>query len=70
MPMGFGWSRYVLSLSNSLRVFNICGAHDQNEPEVVQGWKGVPRVILTPNIMEFKRLCEAKVCHSPTNKHN
>lgn len=33
----------------------------QNEPEVVQGWKGVPRIILTPNIMEFKRLCEAKV---------
>jgi ATP-dependent NAD(P)H-hydrate dehydratase len=33
----------------------------QNEPEVVQGWKGVPRIILTPNIMEFKRLCQAKV---------
>jgi ATP-dependent NAD(P)H-hydrate dehydratase len=34
----------------------------QNEPEVIQGWKGVPRIILTPNIMEFKRLCQAKVC--------
>jgi ATP-dependent NAD(P)H-hydrate dehydratase len=21
-------------------------------------WPGVPRIILTPNIMEFKRLCE------------
>nr|ODO01223.1 ATP-dependent (S)-NAD(P)H-hydrate dehydratase [Cryptococcus depauperatus CBS 7855] len=30
----------------------------QNEPEVVQDWPGVPRIILTPNVMEFKRLCE------------
>jgi len=29
----------------------------QNEPEVVLNWPGVPRVILTPNVMEFKRLC-------------
>jgi ATP-dependent NAD(P)H-hydrate dehydratase len=60
----------LFSSFHSVRVSSICGANDQNEPEVVQGWKGVPRVILTPNIMEFKRLCEAKVCHSPTNKHN
>lgn len=31
----------------------------QNEPEVVLDWPGVPRVILTPNIMEFKRLCQS-----------
>ncbi|WVF71336.1 ATP-dependent (S)-NAD(P)H-hydrate dehydratase [Kwoniella sp. CBS 6097] len=30
----------------------------QNEPDVVMNWPGVPRVILTPNVMEFKRLCE------------
>ncbi|WWC89158.1 ATP-dependent (S)-NAD(P)H-hydrate dehydratase [Kwoniella dendrophila CBS 6074] len=30
----------------------------QNEPQVVMDWPGVPRVILTPNVMEFKRLCE------------
>lgn len=31
------------------------------EPELVKGWKGVPRIILTPNVMEFKRLTEAVV---------
>ncbi|WWC70168.1 ATP-dependent (S)-NAD(P)H-hydrate dehydratase [Kwoniella pini CBS 10737] len=30
----------------------------QNEPQVVMDWPGVPRIILTPNVMEFKRLCE------------
>lgn len=25
-------------------------------------WPGVPRIVLTPNIMEFKRLCDAMVC--------
>ncbi|WVR06911.1 ATP-dependent (S)-NAD(P)H-hydrate dehydratase [Kwoniella sp. DSM 27419] len=30
----------------------------QNEPNVVMDWPGVPRIILTPNVMEFKRLCE------------
>ncbi|EIW70485.1 hypothetical protein TREMEDRAFT_29037 [Tremella mesenterica DSM 1558] len=30
----------------------------QNDPSVVLDWPGVPRVILTPNIMEFKRLCQ------------
>ncbi|WVQ82094.1 ATP-dependent (S)-NAD(P)H-hydrate dehydratase [Cryptococcus sp. DSM 104549] len=30
----------------------------QNEPKVVLDWPGVPRIILTPNVMEFKRLCE------------
>ncbi|ODO04828.1 ATP-dependent (S)-NAD(P)H-hydrate dehydratase [Cryptococcus amylolentus CBS 6273] len=25
---------------------------------MVMGWPGVPRIILTPNVMEFKRLCE------------
>nr|KIR46314.1 ATP-dependent (S)-NAD(P)H-hydrate dehydratase [Cryptococcus bacillisporus CA1280] len=29
----------------------------QNEPKVVMDWPGVPRIILTPNVMEFKRLC-------------
>jgi NAD(P)H-hydrate repair Nnr-like enzyme with NAD(P)H-hydrate dehydratase domain len=33
----------------------------QNDPMVVLDWPGVPRVILTPNIMEFKRLCQALV---------
>lgn len=28
---------------------------------MVLDWPGVPRVILTPNIMEFKRLCQALV---------
>lgn len=32
-----------------------------SEPELVKGWQGVPRVILTPNVMEFKRLCDANV---------
>ncbi|ADV21550.1 ATP-dependent (S)-NAD(P)H-hydrate dehydratase [Cryptococcus gattii Ru294] len=30
----------------------------QNEPKVVMDWPGVPRIILTPNVMEFKRLCD------------
>lgn len=30
----------------------------QNDPSVVLDWPGIPRVILTPNVMEFKRLCE------------
>lgn len=31
------------------------------EPELVRDWPGDARVILTPNIMEFKRLCHALV---------
>ncbi|KAI9639352.1 putative cytoplasm protein [Dioszegia hungarica] len=31
----------------------------QSEPKLVMDWPGVPRIVLTPNIMEFKRLCEA-----------
>ncbi|ORY32868.1 Ribokinase-like protein [Naematelia encephala] len=31
----------------------------QNDPKVVLDWPGVPRIILTPNVMEFKRLCQA-----------
>ncbi|KAK4683608.1 ATP-dependent NAD(P)H-hydrate dehydratase, partial [Tremellales sp. Uapishka_1] len=30
----------------------------QNDPKVVMDWPGVPRIILTPNVMEFKRLCQ------------
>lgn len=33
----------------------------QNEPKVVMDWPGVPRIILTPNVMEFKRLCDTMV---------
>lgn len=33
-----------------------------SEPELVKDWEGVPRVVLTPNVMEFKRLCSAMVC--------
>ncbi|KAJ9114683.1 hypothetical protein QFC22_005559 [Naganishia vaughanmartiniae] len=29
-----------------------------NDPSVILNWPGVPRVVLTPNVMEFKRLCE------------
>lgn len=32
-----------------------------NDPSVILGWKGPKRVILTPNIMEFKRLCDKMV---------
>lgn len=32
-----------------------------SEPELVRDWKGAKRVVLTPNVMEFKRLCEAMV---------
>lgn len=39
-------------------------AYSQNDPEVVKGWKGVPRIILTPNVMEFKRLCDTMVSHT------
>lgn len=39
-------------------------ADNQNDPSVVTGWKGVPRIILTPNVMEFKRLCDAMVRHA------
>ncbi|KAL7421934.1 hypothetical protein Q5752_003706 [Cryptotrichosporon argae] len=31
----------------------------QNDPSVILDWPGVPRVILTPNVMEFQRLCTA-----------
>jgi ATP-dependent NAD(P)H-hydrate dehydratase len=31
---------------------------------VVLDWPGVPRIILTPNLMEFQRLCLTMVCHS------
>jgi len=58
MQMGSGWFRYV---TLALPLPSDQSLTKQNEPEVVQGWKGVPRIILTPNIMEFKRLCEAKV---------
>ncbi|CAK9781098.1 unnamed protein product [Cutaneotrichosporon oleaginosum] len=30
-----------------------------SEPELVRDWSGAKRVVLTPNVMEFKRLCEA-----------
>ncbi|ORX35741.1 putative cytoplasm protein [Kockovaella imperatae] len=30
----------------------------QNDPSVVMDWPGVPRIVLTPNVMEFKRLCQ------------
>jgi ATP-dependent NAD(P)H-hydrate dehydratase len=33
----------------------------QSDPKVVMDWPGVPRIILTPNVMEFKRLCEKMV---------
>ena len=33
----------------------------QNDPKVVLDWPGVPRVVLTPNVMEFQRLCEKMV---------
>jgi ATP-dependent NAD(P)H-hydrate dehydratase len=36
-------------------------ADPQNDPSVVLDWPGVPRIILTPNLMEFKRLCQAMV---------
>lgn len=32
-----------------------------SEPDLVRKWDGIPRVILTPNVMEFKRLCSAVV---------
>lgn len=32
-----------------------------SEPGLVRDWKGEKRVVLTPNVMEFKRLCEAMV---------
>lgn len=28
-------------------------------------WPGVPRIVLTPNVMEFKRLCESMVSLIP-----
>lgn len=34
------------------------------DPSVILGWQGRKRVILTPNIMEFKRLCEKMVSSS------
>lgn len=37
------------------------GAHRQSDPKVVLDWPGIPRVILTPNLMEFKRLCQTMV---------
>lgn len=30
----------------------------QNDPSVILDWPGTPRVVLTPNVMEFKRLSE------------
>jgi ATP-dependent NAD(P)H-hydrate dehydratase len=32
-----------------------------SEPGLVRDWTGAKRVVLTPNVMEFKRLCEATV---------
>lgn len=32
-----------------------------SEPELVRDWKGEKRVILTPNVMEFGRLCDSLV---------
>lgn len=32
----------------------------QNEPDLIKGYK---RAVLTPNVVEFKRLCEAMVSH-------
>lgn len=35
-----------------------------SKPELVRGWEGPARVVLTPNVMEFRRLCEAVVSPS------
>ena len=56
---------WLVQVHFTLENNGLVDADYQNEPEVVQGWKGVPRVILTPNIMEFKRLCQAKVYIPP-----
>lgn len=34
----------------------------QEDPEVVKGYK---KAVLTPNVVEFKRLCDAVVCNTP-----
>lgn len=60
-----GCAREALKLAKEMDIGVVIDADGlwliNSEPELVKDWPGECRVILTPNIMEFKRLCEALV---------
>lgn len=60
-----GCAREALKLAKDMNIGVVIDADGlwllNSEPELVKDWPGQCRVVLTPNIMEFKRLCEALV---------